>query len=64
MYDSPETPVETGSRATPHLKVMRGGGWMHQSAWLRSAYRYERSPNSRNMDHGFRCAFDRTEGDQ
>lgn len=58
MYDTPEVPFETGSAATPWLKVMRGGGWMHQPAWLRTAFRFERSPNSRNMDHGFRCAFD------
>ena len=40
------------------LRVMRGGGWMSQPMWLRAAYRFKRSPSSRNHDHGFRCAQD------
>lgn len=40
------------------LRVMRGGAWMSQPLWLRAAYRAERSPTSRNADHGFRCAQD------
>jgi formylglycine-generating enzyme required for sulfatase activity len=38
------------------LRVMRGGAWMSQPMWLRTAYRAKRSPTSRNHDHGFRCA--------
>jgi formylglycine-generating enzyme required for sulfatase activity len=40
------------------LRVMRGGGWMSQPTWLRAAYRFKRSPISRNVDHGFRCVHD------
>ncbi len=43
------------------LRVKRGGAWMSQPAWLRSAYRAKASPTSRNADHGFRCAQDPTE---
>jgi formylglycine-generating enzyme required for sulfatase activity len=43
------------------LRVMRGGAWMSQPAWLRVAYRFEVSPTSRNADHGFRCAMDAPE---
>jgi formylglycine-generating enzyme required for sulfatase activity len=38
------------------LRVIRGGAWMSQPSWLRTAYRAKRSPTSRNVDHGFRCA--------
>ena len=40
------------------MYVMRGGGWMSQPTWIRTAYRARRSPVSRNMDHGFRCVTD------
>jgi len=43
------------------LRVMRGGAWMSQPSWLRTAYRAKRSPTSRNADHGFRCAQDAPE---
>jgi formylglycine-generating enzyme required for sulfatase activity len=43
------------------LRVMRGGAWMSQPMWLRAAYRVKRSPTSRNVDHGFRCAHDEPE---
>jgi len=43
------------------LRVMRGGAWMSQPIWLRTAYRVRRSPTSRNVDHGFRCAQDAPE---
>jgi formylglycine-generating enzyme required for sulfatase activity len=39
-------------------RVIRGGAWMTQPVWLRAAYRAKRSPSSRNIDHGFRCAQD------
>ena len=44
--------------AEGRLRVKRGGGWMSQPAWLRSAYRAKASPTSRNADNGFRCAQD------
>lgn len=43
---------------TGRMYVMRGGGWMSQPTWIRTAYRARRSPTSRNMDHGFRCVTD------
>jgi formylglycine-generating enzyme required for sulfatase activity len=42
------------------LRVMRGGDWMSQPDWLRTAYRAKRAPISRNLGHGFRCALDAT----
>lgn len=56
-YDAPEA-AEPPSPTTPRLKVMRGGGWIHPTQWLRTTYRHERVPTSPNMDHGFRCAYD------
>jgi formylglycine-generating enzyme required for sulfatase activity len=47
--------------ATGRLHIMRGGAWMSQPMWLRTAYRVKRSPTSRNADHGFRCARDAPE---
>jgi sulfatase modifying factor 1 len=44
------------------LRVMRGGAWMSQPSWVRAAYRFKGSPTSRNVDHGFRCAWDAPEG--
>ena len=44
------------------LRVKRGGAWMSQPAWVRTAYRDKGSPTSRNADHGFRCARDAPEG--
>jgi formylglycine-generating enzyme required for sulfatase activity len=43
------------------LRTIRGGAWMSQPAWVRTAYRSKRSPTSRNADHGFRCARDTPE---
>ncbi len=44
------------------LRVKRGGAWMSQPSWVRTAYRGKGSPTSRNADHGFRCARDVPEG--
>jgi len=41
---------------------MRGGTWLSQPSWVRAAYRFRGSPTSRNVDHGFRCAWDAPEG--
>ena len=43
------------------LRVKRGGAWMSQPSWVRTAYRAKGSPTSRNADHGFRCAQDAPE---
>ncbi len=37
-------------------KVMRGGGWRHDSYYFRAAYRGSYTPNPRHDDLGFRCA--------
>jgi formylglycine-generating enzyme required for sulfatase activity len=47
--------------ATGSLRVKRGGAWMSQPNWLRSAYRAKASPHSRNVDHGFRCVHEAPE---
>ncbi len=52
--ESPE--VNPTGPETGRMRTMRGGGWMSQPTWIRTAYRASRSPTSRNMDHGFRCA--------
>ena len=60
-YKSDSTTPETWAQGGTSLYVMRGGGWMTQPIWTRTAYRHKRSPNSRLMDHGFRCAQDMPE---
>jgi formylglycine-generating enzyme required for sulfatase activity len=42
---------ETGTQ-----RVKRGGAWMSQPKWARTAYRDKGAPVSPNADHGFRCA--------
>ncbi len=41
--------------ASGSLRVIRGGGWMSQPLWLRTAYRFKVPPSTRKADHGFRC---------
>ena len=56
-----ESPVRDPRGPTDgRLRVMRGGDWMSQPDWLRTAYRAKRSPTSRNIGHGFRCVLDAT----
>jgi formylglycine-generating enzyme required for sulfatase activity len=55
-YAESESRDPTGPTAG-NRHVMRGGAWMSQPLWLRAAYRAKRSPTSRNLDHGFRCAY-------
>jgi formylglycine-generating enzyme required for sulfatase activity len=55
FYEESESRDPTGPTAG-RLRVMRGGAWMSQPMWLRTAFRAKRSPTSRNFDHGFRCA--------
>jgi formylglycine-generating enzyme required for sulfatase activity len=55
-YAESESRDPTGPTAG-NRHVMRGGAWMSQRLWLRAAYRAKRSPTSRNLDHGFRCAY-------
>jgi formylglycine-generating enzyme required for sulfatase activity len=37
------------------LRVIRGGGWMSQPLWLRTAYRFRVPTSTRKADHSFRC---------
>nr|MBI3614189.1 SUMF1/EgtB/PvdO family nonheme iron enzyme [Nitrospirota bacterium] len=39
-------------------KVLRGGSWYLNAAWIRSAYRIRYTPDDRNLNLGFRCAQD------
>ena len=55
-YGDGRTAQLTESALGSGLYVMRGGGWMSRPDWVRTSYRVKRSPHSRNMDHGFRCA--------
>ncbi|MBL8840211.1 MAG: SUMF1/EgtB/PvdO family nonheme iron enzyme [Planctomycetes bacterium] len=45
-------PVQAGSR----VRIARGGGWYHEAAGARSAYRYRVGPAIRNGDLGLRPA--------
>lgn len=60
-YRSASTTPESWGQGGTRLYVMRGGGWMSQPIWTRVAYRHKRGPDSRLMDHGFRCAQDAPE---
>jgi sulfatase modifying factor 1 len=57
-YKSQHSTSEPGSTSPDRPRTVRGGGWMSQPLWLRTAYRYRQSPVSRKPDHGFRCAQD------
>jgi formylglycine-generating enzyme required for sulfatase activity len=57
--DYPGAEVQPGGRYASH--VTRGGGWMIQPAWVRTAFRQRRGPDSRLMDNGFRCVRDAPE---
>jgi len=63
-YDDGSTTQVTERPVKSGLYVMRGGGWMSQPNWVRTSYRVKRSPSSRNMNHGFRCAQDVPESPQ
>jgi len=54
--DSPsENPTGPASGS---LHVLRGGVWLNQRLYLRTAYRLQRPPSSRHVHNGFRCAHD------
>lgn len=42
---------------TGFLRVLRGGGWDEYEEHCRSAYRYSKGPDSRDVDIGFRLVF-------
>lgn len=46
--------------ATGSNRVMRGGSWQHQAAWLRSANRLSAAPTGRTNWAGFRCVVTET----
>ena len=60
-YYAQSSPRDPSGPASGDRRVMRGGAWMTQPLWLRTAYRRMASPTSRNLDHGFRCAQDAPE---
>ncbi len=37
------------------MRVLRGGSWIYQPSWVRTAYRHRNTPDSRHVHHGFRC---------
>ena len=40
---------------TGSMRVLRGGGWLNWSYYLRVAYRGNYAPASRSYGYGFRC---------
>jgi formylglycine-generating enzyme required for sulfatase activity len=57
-YYDESPPRDPQGPDTGNLRVKRGGGWMSQPMWLRSAHRAKAGPTSRNVDNGFRCVQD------
>jgi len=43
---------------TGDYRVVRGGGWMTQPVWLRTAYRFRLLHTARRPDLGFRCSME------
>ncbi len=50
-------PIGPSAGSVP-LRVMRGGNWLSNASFCRSAYRNLSAPSSRNYYHGFRCVSD------
>ncbi len=42
--------------ATGKSKVVRGGNWLYVQEFLRSSFRFNAEPSSRQFGYGFRCA--------
>jgi len=43
---------------TGDRRVLRGGAWISQRSWLRTAYRHKTVPSTHYVHNGFRCVHD------
>jgi formylglycine-generating enzyme required for sulfatase activity len=55
-YYSESSSLDPQGPASGTRRIIRGGAWMSQPLWLRTAYRFSVPPTTRKADHGFRCA--------
>ena len=53
-YDNTPTDGRAGTSGDASRRVLRGGSWYDLPYRLRSAYRYDFTPDSRGLDFGFR----------
>jgi formylglycine-generating enzyme required for sulfatase activity len=58
-YSSNSQTDPTGSTSGSN-RVLRGGGWLYDAQYCRSAYRYNYSPNNRIGGIGFRVLLERS----
>ncbi len=54
-YYSESLSLDPQGPASGTRRIIRGGAWMSQPLWLRTAYRFNVPPTTRKADHGFRC---------
>jgi formylglycine-generating enzyme required for sulfatase activity len=54
-YPVDPSPKDPTGPPEGRARVLRGGAWMSQPNWLRTAYRFRSDPAARDVDHGFRC---------
>ena len=57
-YDHYARAPDRNPRGPPHGKtrVLRGGSWISDSQYTRTTYRFQRPPDYRTANFGFRCA--------